>query len=166
MKPIVITGFMGCGKTRVARELAQRLDVAMIDLDEQITAHTGRTPAQLIVEEGEAAFRAIESEALSEVLHNGDAKVIALGGGAWIQAVNRELIERHDCLSIWLDAPFELCWTRIESSEEDRPLGRSREQALALYHQRRPVYELAKIRVPIQEEDFESLVLSVIHFIR
>ena len=56
---IVITGFMGCGKSNIARELARRLDVPMIDLDDRITAHEGRTPAQLITEAGEDQFRAI-----------------------------------------------------------------------------------------------------------
>ncbi len=165
MKPIVITGFMGCGKTRVARELARRLDVTMIDLDEKITERTGRTPAQLIVEEGEAAFRAIESEALDEILKSGDAKVIALGGGAWIQATNRELVDQYDCLSVWLDMPFELCWSRIVASAEDRPLGRTQEQAFALFEQRRPVYELAGIHIPFREENFADLVARLIRVI-
>ena len=59
---IVITGFMGCGKTRVARELARHLNLTMVDLDERITEKEGRSPAQLIVEEGEEAFRLIESD--------------------------------------------------------------------------------------------------------
>ena len=50
MRPIVITGFMGCGKTRFARELARRLNLAMLDLDESITRLAGKTPAQLIVD--------------------------------------------------------------------------------------------------------------------
>ncbi|HEU4870213.1 MAG TPA: shikimate kinase, partial [Pyrinomonadaceae bacterium] len=57
--PIVITGFMGCGKSRVARALAQNLNVSFVDLDESITARTGRTPAQLIDEDGEPAFRRV-----------------------------------------------------------------------------------------------------------
>lgn len=169
MNPIVITGFMGCGKSRVAREVARQLDVVMVDLDDRITQSTGRSPAQLIVEAGEAAFRAVETENLREVLQTGDAKVVALGGGAWIQETNRQLVDQYDCTSIWLDIPFELCWTRIEASDEDRPLGRTRDQALALYEQRRPIYQLAKIHVPIQEENFEALVSrikSVVHFMR
>lgn len=158
MKPVVITGFMGSGKSRIARELARRLDVPMIDLDERITARSGRSPAQLIVEDGEAAFRSVETEMLGEVLHNREAQVIALGGGAWIQPANRQLVEQYGCLSVWLDAPFEMCWTRIESSAEDRPLGKTREQALALFRQRRPIYELAKVHIAIQEESFEDLV--------
>ena len=153
---------MGCGKTRVARELARRLNLVMVDLDDHITKRVGRTPAQLIVEEGEPKFRAIEYANLRNVLEIGEAGVIALGGGAWIQEVNRRMIDQYDCISVWLDAPFEMCWTRISSSQEDRPLGRTREQALALYEQRRPVYELAKVHIPIREENFEDLISRVI----
>src|SRR6476661_726371 len=94
---VVITGFMGCGKSRVARALAERLNLTMIDLDESITARTGRTPAQLINVDGERAFRAIETETLRDVLHSRDAGVIALGGGAWIEAANRELVNQYGC---------------------------------------------------------------------
>lgn len=153
---------MGCGKTRVARELARQLNVAMVDLDDQITKRVGRSPAQLIVEAGEPAFRVIESDTLRHVLQIGEARVIALGGGAWIQEANRRLLDQYGGISVWLDAPFEMCWTRISSSQEDRPLGRTREQALALYEQRRPVYELAKVHIPIREENFEDLISRVV----
>ena len=152
---------MGCGKTRVARELARRLGVVMVDLDDQVTKRVGRTPAQLIVEDGEPAFRAIEFDTLRNVLQIGEARVIALGGGAWIQEPNRRLLDQHSCLSIWLDAPFEVCWTRISASQEIRPLGKTREQALALFEQRRPVYELANVHIAIREENFEDLVLRI-----
>jgi shikimate kinase len=162
MKPIVITGFMGSGKTRVARELARRLEVSMIDLDERIRARAGRSPAQLIVEDGEAVFRSVETQMLREVLASGEAKVIALGGGAWIQAPNRQLVDEYGCLSVWLDVPFEKCWSRIEASDEDRPLGKTREQAFALYEQRRPVYQLARVHIDFREEDFNDLVSRII----
>jgi shikimate kinase len=152
---------MGCGKTRVARELARRLEVVMVDLDDQITKRVGRSPAQLIVEDGEPAFRIIETDTLRHVLQLGAARVIALGGGAWIQQRNRELLNQHNCATVWLDAPFEICWSRISASQEDRPLGRTREQALALYQQRRPVYELANVRIEIREENFEDIVSRI-----
>jgi shikimate kinase len=158
-QPIVITGFMGCGKSKIARALAQDLNVSFVDLDESITTRTGRTPAQLITEDGESAFRRIETNTLREVLNSGEAGVIALGGGAWIEAANRELINEYDCTSVWLDVPFEVCWTRIETGAEDRPLGRTRDQAAALYERRKPVYELAKIRVPVLgHEDLDELI--------
>jgi shikimate kinase len=153
---------MGCGKTKVARELARRLQTAMVDLDHQITKRVGRSPAELIVEDGEAAFRAVESETLHELLQLGQARVIALGGGAWIQETNRRLLDQFSCTTVWLDAPFEMCWARIEASQEDRPLGRTRDQALALYEQRRPVYKLANVHVAIREENLDDLVLRII----
>ena len=156
---IVITGFMGSGKTKLARELARRLNIEMIDLDDRINQRKGRSAAQLIVDEGEAAFRLIESDVLRELLETDGTCVIALGGGAWIVEANRDLIDEYRCFSVWLDAPFEVCWARIETSGEDRPLGRTREQAQALYERRRPVYQLAKIRVPITgQENLEALV--------
>lgn len=144
---IVITGFMGCGKTRLARKLARHLNLTMADLDDRITEKEGRSPAQLIVEEGEEAFRVIESTVLRELLEADTPKIIALGGGAWIQEVNRNLINKDDCVSIWLDVPFEVCWARIEVSDENRPLGRTRDQAQKLYEQRRPIYQLANIHI-------------------
>jgi shikimate kinase len=157
-RPIVITGFMGCGKSKVARALALQLDVPVVDLDDVITAQHGQTPAQLITEAGEPAFRSIESNTLRELLKTMQTGVIALGGGAWIEETNRELMEQHGCSSVWLDVPFEVCWARIETSEEDRPLGRTREQAQALYERRKPIYRLAAIHVEVLgHEDLEVL---------
>ena len=160
--PIVITGFMGCGKSKVASALAEHLNVSMVDLDESITARTGRTPAQLIDEDGEPAFRRVETNTLREVLQSGEAGVIALGGGAWIEAANRELIDDYRCPSVWLDVPFAVCWTRIEAAGEDRPLGRTRAQAARLYERRRPVYQLATTHVPIGgNEELDELIVLI-----
>ena len=145
--PIVITGFMGCGKTGVARKLAELLSLEVVDLDEAITEREGRSPAKLISEDGEKAFREIETEALRDLLKSGPIRIIALGGGAWIEQVNRELINQNRGMSVWLDTPFGTCWERIEISGDDRPLGRDREQARELYERRRPIYQLANIRI-------------------
>jgi shikimate kinase len=159
---IVITGFMGCGKSQVARELARRLDVPTIDLDDRITANEGRTPAELITEAGEPAFRAVETNTLHELLRTGAAGVIALGGGAWIESANRDLIDWYGCISVWLDTPFAVCWERISTSDDDRPLGKTIEEAEARYNLRRPVYALARIHVPVTgSESVDQLVSRV-----
>lgn len=151
--PIVIVGFMGCGKTAVAHALARRLNLPVMDLDRVIAERQGRTPAQLICEDGEPAFRAIETKVLHQQLENGGRGVIALGGGAWITEINRKLTDWYGCVSVWLDTPFDLCWQRIEASEEDRPLGRTREQAEQLYRARQPLYRQATISLAIQAEE-------------
>jgi shikimate kinase len=158
--PIVITGFMGCGKSKVARELARRRNAVFVDLDEWITARAGRNPAQLINEDGERAFRVIETNSLRELLQSGEAGVIALGGGAWIEEVNRDLIEEYSCTTIWLDTPFEICWERISASEEDRPLGKTREEAEARYNLRKPIYAMAQLHIPVTQ-NIDDLMLTI-----
>jgi len=159
---IVITGFMGCGKSRVARELARRLNVAMIDLDERIAASEGRTPAQLITESGEHAFRTVETNTLRELLQTSAAGVIALGGGAWIESANRDLIDQYGCLSVWLDAPFAVCWERISASTDERPLGKTIDEAEARYNTRKPIYALAKIQIPVTGTENVDQLVSLI----
>jgi shikimate kinase len=160
--PIVITGFMACGKTEVAGALARRLDLPAIDLDDKIATQHGRTAAQLIAEDGEAAFRTIETNTLREVLKSNTPCVIALGGGAWITEQNRNLIAAHEGVAVLLDTPFEVCWERIEASAEDRPLGRTRAQAEQLFRARRHVYQLANIHVtPLAHETVDELVTRI-----
>jgi shikimate kinase len=148
-RQIVIIGFMGTGKTTVARELARKLNCSAVDLDELITTKNGRRPGKIIEQDGETAFRQIETQLLREVLKQERTRIIAVGGGAWTIAANRQLIAAGGAFTVWLDAPFELCWARIEAGREGRPLARSRELAERLYVERRPVYQLAAARVPI-----------------
>src|SRR6185436_4838332 len=150
---IVLMGFMGCGKTSVAKALAGQIDSDFIDLDSFITERCGKSPAELIQQNGEQAFREIETSALREVLTLDDAQVIALGGGAWTIEENRALVESHGYLAVWLDAPFELCWSRIQSGDTVRPLAPDREAAQALYQSRRQTYELASLKLAVDEPD-------------
>jgi len=144
---IVITGFMGSGKSTVARALARRLDTQMVDLDIEILKQEERSAKQIIEEDGEAAFREIETRVLRDVLKNNAAGVIALGGGAWTLPRNRVLITSADGTSVWLDAPFNLCWQRIISSDDGRPLARNEQEALDLYTERRAAYAFANLHV-------------------
>ncbi|MCA1815734.1 MAG: AAA family ATPase [Acidobacteria bacterium] len=146
---VVIVGFMGAGKSAVARELARLLGATMIDLDDEISAREGRTPQQLIDEDGERHFRAAETRALADALEANAARVIALGGGAWAVAANRELVSRHRRLAVWLDAPFDLCWRRVRHSSNSRPFARDKESARELHERRRESYELADVRVRV-----------------
>ena len=161
---IVILGFMGCGKTTVAKELARQLDCKFTDLDALITELQGRSPAEIIQEDGETSFREIETLALRDVLHTRDVRVIALGGGTWTVPANRTLIALHDCLSLWLDAPFELCWGRIMTSGNTvRPLAPDRETAETKYESRRADYAFANRRVLVNESDTaETLVDQIL----
>ena len=152
-RPIVIVGFMGSGKTSVAAAVASELNCDAIDLDSFITEELQRTPKEIIEEDGEDRFREIETKMLGRVLANETrrALVIAAGGGAWTIAENRKTIRQHEALVVWLDAAFDLCWKRIESTDETRPLARSRRMAENLYLERRAVYQLADAYVVVDE---------------
>ena len=80
-RPIIIIGFMAAGKTTVAAALAERLGCRLVDLDQFVEQREGRSIRAIIDEEGEKAFREIESEALGEALKTDSPCIIALGGG-------------------------------------------------------------------------------------
>ncbi|MBC8031512.1 MAG: AAA family ATPase [Pyrinomonadaceae bacterium] len=152
-KLIVIIGFMGSGKTTVAREVARLLNCRAVDLDELISQRENLSPGEIIEQSGEDEFRRIETETLSQVMNEefGDshARIVALGGGTWTLQRNRDLINEHMGTTIWLDAPFDLCWQRIQTGGEGRPLARDEAQARMLYAQRRSQYALAELQLQI-----------------
>ena len=151
-KAIFIVGFMGCGKTVVARELARLLEKPFVDLDAEIEVFEGRAPAQIISEDGEQVFRKKETKALREVLRREERAVVALGGGAWTSAVNRELIRSVNCVVGWLATPFDTCWRRIQQDAQARPMAPSRAAAQRLFSERLPFYRLADVHVGLTDE--------------
>jgi shikimate kinase len=156
---------MGAGKTTVAAALAERLRCRMVDLDQFIERREGRAPQIIIDEDGETRFREIETEALREVLQTSDARVIALGGGTWTLEHNRTLIGEYDGYVLWLDAPFELCWQRIEREINVRPLARDRAKAHELYDERRKPYRQGTVLVPVDESKSpEAIVNWIVSF--
>ena len=145
---IVLVGFMGCGKTTVARLLAERLGWTFVDLDEQIESRSGMPIAQIFEREGEPKFRELEHEALLEHLElarQGRARVVALGGGAFVEQRNRDALNLGG-ISIWLDCPVEQLWQRV-SGDSGRPLARQREEFERLYQQRLPYYQKADFTI-------------------
>ncbi|HEX8706810.1 MAG TPA: shikimate kinase [Pyrinomonadaceae bacterium] len=159
---IVITGFMGAGKSTVAAALAERLGCAMLDLDRLVEEREGRSAEQLIDEDGEGRFRRAETSALRHALNASTARIIALGGGAWTIEGNRLLIEQHDAFTVWLDAPFELCWERIAGGENQRPLGRERASARELYERRRAHYDRAILHLKVDKNSSPAALAAEI----
>ena len=160
---IIIVGFMGSGKSTVAAALGRLLDLAVIDLDERIAETEGRTPGELIEQEGEPAFRDVETRRLREVLRPDVRAVIALGGGAWTFAENRELVaQQNAAITVWLDAPFELCWKRITTTTENRPLAQTMAGGKQLYRKRQADYALADKTIRVSENDSAEAIAEKI----
>ncbi|MCI0388539.1 MAG: shikimate kinase [Acidobacteria bacterium] len=147
--PIFLLGFMASGKSTIGPLLAAKLDRQFIDLDRLIEAKVGCAIVELIAREGEEQFRQIETETLREEARKLDA-IIAPGGGAITRVENRELMSRLG-ITIWLDAPFELCWRRIQKDGATRPLAPNESSARARYEQRLALYRQASIHIPINQ---------------
>jgi shikimate kinase len=159
---IVILGFMACGKTTVGEELARQLNCGFVDLDAFIGGREGRSAADIITQDGEGAFRELETLALRDVLHDRHVHVIALGGGTWVIPANRTIVALYDCLTVWLDTPFETCWQRIESAKTARPIAPDRETAKKRFDERCDFYALAEKQVSVKAEDTAAQVAEQI----
>ena len=157
---IVILGFMACGKTTVGEELARQLNCGFVDLDAFIGGRQGRSAADIIAQDGEAVFRELETLSLRDVLQNRQVHVIALGGGTWVVPANRTIVALYDCLTVWLDTSFDICWQRIESAKTTRPLAPDREAAKKRFDERRDYYALAERRIEVEAEDSVERVVE------
>jgi len=150
MRRIVLIGFMGAGKTTVGRALAQRLRCPFFDLDDVIEQRERRTVAEIFSNPGEAAFRRAEHAALRDLLQEsaptGDL-VLALGGGAFVQPRNRDLLQEHGALTILLEAPLEELQRRCRSERKERPLARQETKFAELFAARQSGYQQARFRV-------------------
>lgn len=136
---LLLTGFMGAGKTTVGRALAQRMGLPFADLDTEIAAAAGRPIPAIFADSGEAGFRAIEHQTARRVLDRPVSCVVASGGGFPMAEANREMVRATDTLVLHIDAPFDVLWARLEG-RPGRPLARNRDETAALYETRAPVY--------------------------
>jgi len=147
-KTIVMIGMMGAGKTAVGRALAQLLDVRFLDSDHEIEEAANMTVPEIFARDGEAFFRARESEVINRLL-GGQACVLSTGGGAFLAEANRAAISARG-VSVWLDADIDLLWNRVKH-RDTRPLLRTADPKAtlsALYETRVPEYAKADITVP------------------
>jgi len=112
IRRIVLTGFMGAGKTTVGRRLAEHLGWEFLDLDDSIESRTGLAIPSIFAIHGEPHFRKLESEALASALGRANI-VLSLGGGAPETLTNRLLLEQTPATAtIFLDAPFAILYDR------------------------------------------------------
>lgn len=136
---LLLTGFMGAGKSTVGRRVAERLGIAFCDLDAEIVAAAGCPVAEIFARDGEAGFRALETRVAADVLRRPCSQVVAAGGGFPMAPANRALVRETNTLVIGLEATFETLWARI-AGDPGRPLARDRAAAESLFERRAPVY--------------------------
>jgi shikimate kinase len=161
VRAVFLVGFMASGKSTVGPELARRLGWDFVDLDAQIESREQKTVPVIFRERGEAGFRLTETAALRDLLTNSLQRncVIALGGGAFAQPVNRELLREWP--SIFLEAPASELWQRSLTDGIERPLRGDPDQFAKLYAERLPFYRQAMVTIVTSGKDPASLCIEI-----
>jgi shikimate kinase/3-dehydroquinate synthase len=148
---IALVGFMGAGKTTVGAEAARRLGRPFFDIDAEIERAHGPI-WDLFAQQGEAAFREIETRFARERLADAEPSVVALGGGA---VETRSLLDELDVVTVHLDVDIDTAWQRVQGSR--RPLARDETEFRARYDRRAPLYAAA---ADATARDVDDVVLA------
>ena len=159
---IVLTGFMGTGKSTVGRRVADILKIPFLDIDETLQRQAGRSIAELFRDKGEAAFRALESATIQELSMQAKA-VISTGGGALLNPQNRRFLEQNGVL-VCLSARASTLLERLKD-DVTRPLlaGENMETRInRLMEERQAVYAMCPVQVATDGKTIEQVAQEVI----
>ncbi len=157
-RSIVVVGLMGCGKSSTGRCLAKRLGLAFVDADCEIEWAAGMSISEIFEKHGEAYFRDGERRVMARLL-NGGPKVIATGGGAFLNDQTRAQIAARG-ISLWLKAEHDVLWRRVRRRSH-RPLLKTEDPEAtlrALMEARYPVYGRADLTVISRDGPHEAVV--------
>lgn len=159
VRPIVLVGLMGAGKTAVGRRLAAELGVAFVDADEAIVEAASMSIPDIFEVYGEQAFRDLERRVIARLIEDTPG-VLALGGGAYIDPATRERLADR-CVTVWLKADLDTLVARTARKRTTRPLlrqGEPREILAELMARRYPIYALADHTLVTGDQPLEDVV--------
>jgi shikimate kinase len=159
---VYLVGFMGAGKSTVAKALAKRLHWNVEDIDERIEKREHRDIPTIFRQNGEPYFRAIEQQEVISLLPL-RGLVVATGGGTVVDAMTRELLLR-DGVVIWLDVPLTVLLDRVPL-DGSRPLAADRIEMERLYNQRLMAYSHAHLRLDAGRASVDELVDHIVDWL-
>lgn len=165
-RSVVLVGMMGAGKTSVGRRLAAALDLPFVDADAEIERVADMTIPEIFEKYGEPFFREREAKVVARLIEEGQ-KVLATGGGAWMNAQTRARIATGG-VSVWLSAEFDVLLRRVKK-RGGRPLLAKPDPEAALRRlidERYPTYALADITIVSRDAPHERTVADLIEAIR
>jgi shikimate kinase len=166
-RPLVLVGLMGVGKSTVGRRLARRLGLSFVDSDAAIEDAAGLSPAEVFERYGEQDFRDGERRLVARLVDEGSVRVIATGGGAFVDPRTRELLNER-AITIWLDAPVDILTERTgrRDTRAQLRIGDRRATLEQLLNERRSAYEQAHIHVKSGDgahKDVVDAILRALH---
>ena len=122
MKKIILVGYMGSGKSVVAKLLAEKIRLPRLDLDEVISEKAHATIPEIFKMQGEIKFRKLEQESFKEIMQSPESVVLSLGGGTPCYANNHELLKAENVISVYLRTSVDVLYDRLLSEKSQRPL--------------------------------------------
>lgn len=161
-RPVVLVGLMGVGKSTVGRRLARRLGVSFVDSDSAIEDASGLSAAEVFEKYGERDFRDGERRLVARLIE-GEVRVIATGGGAYVDPRTRELLNER-AITVWLDAPVDVLTERTSRRDTRVQLrtGDPKTVLERLSNERRPSYQEAHIHVKSGDGAHKDVVDAII----
>jgi len=161
-RPVVLVGLMGVGKSTVGRRLAKRLGLPFVDSDAEIEGAAGRPAAEVFERYGESDFRDGERRLVARLIE-GDLRVIATGGGAYVDPRTRKLLNER-AITVWLDAPVDILTERTSRRDTRAQLRKGDPKAVLerLAEERRPSYEEAHIHIRSGEGAHRDVVEAIV----
>ncbi len=169
-RPLVLVGMMGVGKTTVGRKLASLLNLPFADADEEIERAAHMSIPEIFATYDEAYFRSGERRVIARLVGQGrpsDRKVLATGGGAFVDPATRALLLKST-ISIWLDSDIDTLLDRVRR-KDNRPLlklGNPREILTRLLEERRSAYEQANIHIISAHQPHQTTVITILKAIQ
>ena len=161
---IILIGYMGCGKTTLGKKLSYRERIALLDTDKRIEQKQKKTINEIFDEDGEPAFRQMETECLKEFLDYSDRYVISVGGGLPMKEENRALMKQLGTV-IYLKAEPDTIYERLKN-DTTRPLLRGdnpQEKIRTMIEMRNPYYEeAADVIVSVDRKSFEDIIQEIL----
>jgi shikimate kinase len=164
---IILLGYMGSGKSTIAKKLAEVLTIQAFDLDEMIEKKEKKSISELFSEQGEVRFRKLEHSTLIELLNNSNAFILSLGGGTPCYANNHLLLQRDDVISIYLKTSIDELYNRLVDQTQKRPLLHSKniddlkEYIAKHLFERSYFYNQAKYVVSTDGKSVEDVVAEI-----
>lgn len=167
MRKIILLGYMGCGKSTIAKKLSKDSGIAFIDLDEYIEKKANLSINTIFEKHGEIYFRKLEHQLFVELLHSPEEIIIGLGGGTPCYANNHTLLIGEGVVSVYLKASIDTLYDRLSSNKSKRPLIANKsdvemKEFIAMHlFERSFYYNQANYKVVVDNKTIDQVVLDV-----
>ena len=164
---VILIGYMGSGKSVIAKKLSENLKISFVELDNLIEKNQNLSIKDIFSKKGELFFRKLEHQIFNELILNDNDTIISTGGGTPCYFNNHELLNQENCISIYLKASIETLFHRLKKEKEDRPLLFNltdielREFIAKHLFERSFYYNQAKFKINVDGKNKEEIILEI-----